>query len=129
MKIARDNLQDEVNQDLPVSIQTLQEELKVLRFVFVLLLASDRICFVQTVEEQKDLLLTQFKELYEKKEKCDNEQHPLLKELKELKAQIEGYEEQRTKIAVCIYRFHLPCMTIKWDIIFRLRSKKPLLCV
>ncbi|KAI0338901.1 P-loop containing nucleoside triphosphate hydrolase protein [Trametopsis cervina] len=97
LKTSRDNLQDEVNQDLPVSMQTLQEELK-------------------DVEEQKELLIAQFRELSEKKAKCDREQHPLMRELTEIRTQLSGVDEQRAKINEAIEKAVLERVKAQRDV-------------
>ncbi|KAI0682435.1 P-loop containing nucleoside triphosphate hydrolase protein [Cytidiella melzeri] len=98
LKTVRDNLQDEVNQELPVSIQTLQEALK-------------------DAEENKASVMAQFKELSEKKAKCDKEQHPLMKELQELKTQIAGYEENRATLHNAIEQASLDRMKAQANVL------------
>ncbi|KAI0084778.1 P-loop containing nucleoside triphosphate hydrolase protein [Irpex rosettiformis] len=75
----RDGLQEEVNQELPASMQTFQEELK-------------------AAEEKKMAVIAQFKELADKKARLDRAQHPLMEERDNLRSQINRFDQERAAL-------------------------------
>ncbi|KAI0755297.1 P-loop containing nucleoside triphosphate hydrolase protein [Daedaleopsis nitida] len=79
LKTIINNLQVELNEELPVNIQTLQDEL-------------------QEVMEEKASILAQFEQLAREKQKVTDEQRPLHEEMEQVRKQINEFDHNRERV-------------------------------
>lgn len=102
LKVLRDSLQEEANSDLPVAVASL-EAAKTVKSHFHHSCRDAKFIFSnQDAITEKESIMQQFQELMERKAEVDRAQVPLIEQLKDIRAQVDEFEERRTAVTVSL---------------------------